>query len=323
MAPKKEKDDVRSGKMTAVVDCLSKKFDEDKIQEKPIPGGKKAKYVKSQEYIAKLNETFGVAWSLEIIQHWPVNNNIVMHVRLHYPNPDYPDMPGCREFKDGIASHPLTGDVGNAFKSVYSKAFTIAAAKVGAGLHLWGVEADEDEAPSWEGQVGPPVTVVNSGPQNPATIPGMPPVPTYQVATPPGAPGPASASPPPPPPQFTNSGATAPPPGPQAGGHPLPPPPVPVGNPGAATTMGIAPVGPDGQPLGPAVASIGIQSTGAQVGVEDFQVNGILGAAVTRGMDPLHLVASVLGHTGITAIEQLSAEQAQKVLDAVRQMPLQ
>ena len=333
MAPKKDKDEIRSAKMTAIVDSLSKKFDDDKIQEKPIPGGKKAKYVKSQEYIAKMNETFGVAWSLEICSHWLANNHIVMHVRLHYPNPDFPDNSGCREFKDGIASHPFSGDVGNAFKSVYSKAFTIAAAKVGAGLHLWGVESDEDEAPTWEGQA-PPVAVVSPGPQNPASIPGMPAVPTYSAPGV-GAPIPAPSAPPPPPPQFANSGATAGPPRPPAPptGNPLPPPPVPTGNSGAATAVGTTPVGPDGQPIGPATAAIGIQSTPpasaavpaapAAGGIEDFQVNGILGAAVTRAMDPLQLVASVLGSTGITAIEQLSAEQAQRVLDAVRQMPPQ
>jgi hypothetical protein len=70
-----------------------------------------------------------------------------------------------------------------------------------------------------------------------------------------------------------------------------------------------------------ASAAIGIPSAGG--GIEDFQVNGIVGAAVTRGIDPLHLIASILGNIGITAVEQLSAEQAQRVLDAARQMPPQ
>jgi hypothetical protein len=327
MATKKDKDITRSDKMTAVVDTISKAFEPSQILEKPIAGGKKAKYVKSQWYIARLNEAFGLAWSLEIFNHWMVNNHVVMHVRIHYPNPDFPDNATCREFKDGIASHPLSADVGNTFKAAYSKAFTIAASKVGSGLQLWGVETnadDVDESPTWDNfnAGGTPVTTVSPGPQNPASIPGMPPVPTYQNATPPGPPVPPVTSPPPPPPQFANSGATAPPPVPQAAGNPLPPPPVPVGNPGAAA-VGTVPVGPDGQPMGPAVAAVGIQSAPAAGGIEDFQVNGILGAAVTRGMDPLQLVASVLGSTGITAIEQLSAEQAQKVLDAVRQMPPQ
>jgi hypothetical protein len=325
-----ESKDPRSPKMKNVVKMICEKFDEDKILPRKGQGGKTFHYVKAQEYIVKLNDVFGVAWSSEIISHWLANNQICMWVRISYPNPDNPDQ---IFFKDGVDAHPLSQDVGNSFKAAYLKAFRKAAAQIGAGLHLWGIDVDEDESVP----AGPPVTVVNPGAHNmppvpgaypapapPVTIPRLPPVP-QPVAVPTGAAPPPVApgfnQPPPPPPQFMNSGATAGPPVPGAGPI-LPPPPVPVGNPAAVDTTNAAGItrGPDT----PAVASVGIPSSGRPAGgIEDFQVNGILGAAVTRGVEPLHLVASVLGETGITDIQQLTAEQAQRVMDASRQMPPQ
>lgn len=358
MAAKKEKDPtLRSERMAAIVDSLSRKFEDDKILQRKVEGGKSVNYVKAQEYIVKLNETFGVAWSFEICSHWLVNNNIVMWVRITYPNPDNPDQ---LFFKDGIAGHPLSGNVGNAFKSVYSKAFTKAAAQIGAGLHLWGVDSEEDEAPNWDNYNagGPPVHVVNPGAHNP-----LPPVPGGAPAVPTGLPAPPAPPqqqgygqppngqlPPPPlpqgqvpqgqvpngygappgptPPEFYNSGANTgqAPPAPPAPPGALPPVPTGNPNPNAATGMGYSEPLPDGS-RGPATAAVGIQSGGAGTArIADFQINGIMGAAVSRGLahDPMQLVISVLGEgfRGMT-IEQLTQQQAQEVMDAVRQMPPQ
>jgi len=320
-----ESKDPRTPKMKSVVKAICENFEEKKIQSRKGQGGKSFNYVKAQEYIVKLNDVFGVAWSIETISHSFANNNIVMWVRITYPNPDNPDQ---LFHKDGWGSHPIAGDPGNAFKSVYSKAFTKAASMIGAGLHLWGVDADEDDAPVWDQMGTPPAAAVPTGvtglppvpsPQGTAGSPLPPPPPHTGTGVPLAPPPQVTGHPLPPPPQFSNSGA-----GVNPGAAyipPLPPPPIPTGNPGAVDTTQA--VGITSGPDTPASAAIGIPSSGRPGGIEDFQVNGILGAAVTRAMDPLQLVASILGQTGITDIGQLTAEQAQRVLDAVRQMPPQ
>ena len=326
------KKDPRSAEMKAVIDVLTKKFDDDKILSRKGQGNKTFNYVKAQEYIVKLNDAFGVAWGAEVKEHFFVNNQVVMCVSITVTSPDN----GDTYVRDGWGSHPLAQDVGNSFKSAYSKAFTKAASMVGAGLHLWGVDSEEDDAPTWDMQAAPAnVTVVTPGsmppvphpaaPPLPGAVPhhGAPPVPVPPGVTPDG--GPAVNTP-----TFVNPAPPAPaPPAPAA--VPGPPPPVPTGNPNpgggpaAATVIGGTPgTGPDGQPLGPATAAVGIQSSGNRI--QDFQVNGIVGAAMTRGFqDPMQLVQQILGGAvqGIQSINDLSLEQAQTVLDAVRSMPPQ
>lgn len=324
------KKDPRSAEMKAVIEVLTKKFDDDKILSRKGQGNKTFNYVKAQEYIVKLNEAFGVAWGVEVKEHFLVNNQVVMCVSITVTNPDNNDT----YIRDGWGSHPLGQDVGNSFKSAYSKAFTKAASMVGAGLHLWGVDSEEDDVPTWENMQATPAnvtTVVTPGSVPPAVppLPGAqahgstaPPVPTPPGVTPPaGAPTIAT-------PQFSNPRASGPaPPPPPPGASAPPPPPVPTGNPNPASAIGGTPgVGPDGKPLGPATAAIGVQSTGsASNKIQDFQINGITGAAMTRGLtDPMQLVQQILGDAvqGLT-INDLSLEQAQSVLDAARSMPPQ
>ena len=317
-----KKEDPRSVKMKTLVELLSKKFDDEKILERKGQGGKMFKYVKAQEYIVKMNEVFGVAWGAEVKEHFLVNNQIVMCVAITVTNPDNNDT----YVRDGWGSHPLGQDVGNSFKSAYSKAFTKAASMVGAGLHLWGVDSDEDDAPTWTQAGGVPLPP--TPPQAVVSAPGVP------VGAPPPVPAPhgvvpdATTLPPAPaavPPTFANTGAVPPPPPPAVAA--VPPPPVPTGNPAPATAVATVPTGPAGQPVGPAVAAVGVQSAppAAVNRIQDFQINGIVGAAVSLGMgnDPMQLVKQVLGEVGVSDIRELTLDQAQQVMDAVKSMPPQ
>lgn len=350
MAKKKEDmAELRSEKMVSAVESVVRKFEDDKIKERKGQGGKMFKYVQAQEYIVRLNDIFGLAWSCEIVNHWFVNNSVVMWVRIHYPNIDYPDAANLREYKDGIDAHPLSADVGNAFKAAYLKAFRKAAAQIGAGLHLWGIisEDDEDIDGGYQYQAGGPlppnVIPVNPGLQNPPVAPGAPPVPQAAVYPPPPVANPAmppvpAAMPPvpvgqvptPAPPQFVNpqvpNGSVAPPPA------PAPLPPLPTGNPNPGVDTSGA-VGVTAGPGTEASASLGFTTAPAppvppQAGgqLADYMVNGVKGAAVTRGLqDPMDLVRQVLGNeaSSIPAVENLTFEQAQRILEAVRQMPPQ
>lgn len=334
MATKKDKEKVpkpvRTAEMKAAVDAILEKFDDSKILSRQGKGNTVFKYVKAQEYVLRLIDVFGLAWSCEIVQHFLVNNQVVVWVRIHFPNPDdYEQI----FFRDGIDGHPLSGDVGNSFKAAYLKAFRKAAAQIGAGLHLWGVETDEeDDAPVWD--QGPavvtPLPVPNAAPPIPN---GMPPVPAPPAIPQQGAPPvpnfppnyaqqPAQVPPQAPPrPNLENNSAVPPLPPPPNHSAPPPPPPVPTGNP-VAHGSGTTPIGPEGHPIGPAAASVTVNSSGGG-GIQDFQINGIRGAAVTRGVDPMQLVGQVLGDraNGISAVEQLTMEQANEVLHTVRQMP--
>ena len=322
MASKKDVTDPRSPKMQGIIGQVNQPFEASKIKQVDVMGGKKANYVKSQEYIVRLNEVFGVAWSAEILQHWQMDKTIMIWVRLTYPNPDNPEQ---LFFKDGIAGHIIRGEIGNAFKSAYSKAFTIAAAKIGIGLHLWGVDAEEDEAPTWDQQAAPVHGSLPNAPVYSTTNAAPPPVPGGYNAP---AAAPPATTPPLPAggvPQFVNneaSSAVAPAPSYNA---PPAPPPLPVGNPAAGVDSPPAAVGFAPTPGAPAAASVSFQAAPTGGGIKDFQINGIVAAAVTRAVDPLALVYQILGDRaqGLTAIEQLTAEHAGEVMLKARQLPPQ
>lgn len=324
------KDDIRTAKQKKTTDAVMKKFDESKIKQRKVPGGQTVDYVQAQEFIVKLNEIFGVAWSSEIVQHFLVNNQVVFWVRITYPNPDNPEQ---LFYKDGIDGHPLSGDVGNAFKSGYLKAFRKAAAQIGMGIHLWGIDVDGDDTPSWDNAPNSAPTV-----RTPSSVP----TPPNAMVGGTGNPLPPGVAPPPPnipvhqhqggehsplPPQMYNNNPPGPPPSPPSG-EMAPPPPVPTGNPNPggppvpAQNVGIAPTQPDGA-RGSASASVGIQGSGSGEDMAaGFQINGIRGAAVALGTGEIDLVRSILGQVAdnIASLEQLTANQAQQVMDRARQM---
>jgi hypothetical protein len=341
MAKKKEDmTDLRTPKMISAVEAVVRDFEENKVKERKGQGGKMYKYVKAQEYIVRLNDVFGLAWSCEIVNHWFVSNHVVMMVRVHYPNPDYPDSLELREFKDGIDGHPLFADVGNSFKAAYLKAFRKAAVQIGTSLNLYGVTSDDDDDidAGYQYQAGAPlppnVTVVNPGQHNPAQMPPVPPgtgqAPVYspppttgQGAPPVPPPSPTNHAMVPPQPQFINQGAIAPP------APPVPPipPPLPTGNPNASAVDMSNAVGSTSGPGTPAAASVSFNSAGSGDGpIADFLVNGIKGTAITRGIqNPMDLVRQMLGDevASLTAIEQLTSKQAQRVLEIARSIPPQ
>lgn len=279
----------------SVLEIVTRKFESDKILSRSGQGGRNFNYVKAQEYIARLNEAFGFAWGVEVKEHFLVNNQVVMCVSITVTNPDN----GETYTRDGWGGHPLGQDPSNSFKSAFSKALTKAASIVGVGLHLWGVDSEEDDSPTWDIQSDGP-TEVRELPITPPPVPqsgnsGVPP--SFVNPTPPS----------PPSPPVTNVSS---------------PPPIPVPNPNPGASVGSIPgTGPDGKPLGPVTASVGVQSSESNK-IQDFQVNGIVGAAMTRGKQPKELIQQILGNPNLD-VHDLTLEQAQIVLDAVRNMPPQ
>jgi hypothetical protein len=335
-----KKDDPRSAKMQLIMHEIEKPFPADKIQTRKGKSGKEYKYIKNQEYIKKLNDIFGTAWSSREVESMFIGNNyVVKKVEICVPDPDNPGQVWCR---DGWGGHPFTGDYGEAMKSANSKAFVKAAMAFGIGLQLKGIESDDYE----EGElpaIPTNMTVVNPGPHNMPPVPVAPKAPAIPVvaAAPvvPNVPTPApfvptnGAIPLPPsgmvkpnmpnPPTFVNQAALEnmqpfPP------AAPMPPaPPVPTGNPSVVpSAVGLS--GGDGRPI---TAAINLGSLGAEADnqpIAEFQVNSLKGEAIVRGIaDPMELVKLVMGPAGvnITSINQLTVKQAQDILTTIRQMP--
>jgi hypothetical protein len=339
MAEKTKKDDPRSPNMQLVSHELRKPFTEDKVHTRKGKSGTSYKYIKNPEYINRMNDVFGVAWSVREVESMFIGNNyIVKRVEVCVPDPDNPGQVWCR---DGWGGHPLLGDFGEAMKSARSKAVVNAIMLFGPGLQLKGIESDDydEEIPA----VPTNVTVVNPGPHNMPPVPPARPAPATpvisvapavpNVPTPPSfvptngavAPPPAGVVRPnmPNPPTFVNQAALEnmqpfPPPA------PMPPaPPVPTGNPGVVPSA-VAVSNGSGQPI---TASINLGSVGTDADnqpIAEFQVNGLKGEAIVRGMaDPMELVKMVMGPASaqIESINQLTVKQAQSILSVVRQMP--
>lgn len=334
-----KKEEASVSKRQSISHELRKPFSADKVHTRKGKSNTSYKYIKNPEYINRMNDVFGVAWSVREVESMFIGNNyIVKRVEVCVPDPENPGQVWCR---DGWGGHPFTGDFGEAMKSAKTKATVNAIMMFGPGLQLKGIDiSDSDDEEMSTIPSVPNVTVVNPGLHNPA-LP-IPPAPPQDggLAAPPVIPMAASrpvAPPvpnsfnnvPPPqhgplPPSFVNQTALE-------NMQPFPPvptaPPVPAmptGNPSALQSSAVAVSERPGQPI---TATINLGSIGTEADrqpIAEFQINGLKGEAVVRGMsDPMELVKLIMGPAAnsITSINQLTVKQAQDILTAVRQMP--
>lgn len=340
MAKKAATETVLSPKMQEIMKGLYEPFPRDKIKQRKGRSGQTWDYVETSEVINRLNEVLGCAWSVTEVESMVINNFVVKRVRIEINDPDSDKT----YIRDGWAGHPIGNDPGDCMKSAFSKALTKAASLFGVGLHLWGVSsenvggADDVDLPPWEGpsQFGPApemtVNVVNQGPHN------QPPQGVQSV-------------PMTPPPQMTNPNmggmdpGMMPPTGPPVNQVPMGPVPQ-MTNPNvgytngpgtpAAAQMNIQGAPPQGFPQGPPapnqfasqqqmappMGQTNPAVTGG--GIVAHQVAAIRGAttmAFGPNADQLMLVRQVLGAEaqGISTVEELTHDQAVRVLEFIRQ----
>jgi len=145
-------------------------------------------YVSWKAVADRMNESFGVGWSSEVVNQEIVGENVVVRVRVLATNPES----GAIQYQEGYggAKNDVAAEAGNPFKSAYSKAFKDACKKWGIGLYL-----DEDVEPSSStskiptGYTGKEMGVPNTPNTTPTTEPPrvvqqMPKTPTFPVDTP-------------------------------------------------------------------------------------------------------------------------------------------
>jgi hypothetical protein len=301
--------------MSKIKQELYVKFDDSKIKEKQGRGGR-YKFIPAPEVIDRLNDVFGINWSVTEEDSLIVNNHVVKRVRITVRDPET----GHEYHKEQFGGHPLGNmDPGDAFKSAFSKAMVKAAAELGIGLHLWGID-EEDEPVVTAATTSPPSWGPNMGANSPQ---GNPAQAVRPIVAPPVAPRPM--------PQF---------PGPQLPVKSEQPPVtpiqefvVPAGAPSAGGTPVIDTSQAQGMTSGPgtsATAQVSFQAApqqqGGQAGgaLEVFQINAIKGMSGRYQLDPVSVIYTVLGeeaqNNGIAAVEQLTYEQAQKVLSYLRSL---
>jgi hypothetical protein len=342
MAKKVNGDSTLTPKMQLIMKGLCEPFPPEKIKKRKGRSGQWWDYVEASEVINRFNEVLGCAWSVTEEESLVISNSVVKRVRIEIPDPDNPDRSYVR---DGWASHPVGNDPGDCMKSAFSKALTKAASLFGVGLHLWGVSSenaggvDEGDMPPWEGpsQFGSvpemTVNVVNQGQHNqpPQGVQSFPMTPPPQMNNPHmGGANPGTMPPPGPPvnqapvgpvPQMSN-----PNPNPQMGYTSGP------GTP-AVAQMPLQSMPPQGQgfPQGQFASQQQMAPPMGQInpgvvsgGIVAHQVAAIRGAttmAFGPNADQLMLVRQVLGAEaqGITAVEELTHDQAVRVLEFIKQ----
>jgi len=299
---------------------LYAEFPEEVLKEREGPWDKQNnrrimfKYVPFAQVVDRLNEVFGLHWSVMEIESVIAGTTLLKRVRIEITDPE-DNKVYCREQWGG---HPLVDPNGrernydDCAKSAFSKAFVKAASLFGVGLYLWGVEPDDEGAETPVNtvspqtimqQASPPITVVNPGmhnniPQGANVINTGPPVMTNPVPSVPPVPvGP-------PPQQLQQQYA--------------PSAPFPQLNNPNAVNMPQA----QGQTSGPnttAQAQITFP-TQERKPIEDHQAQAIKGMAMPYQIDPLQAVNEALGaeSQGIRTVEMLDFDQAQRVLAYMR-----
>lgn len=116
-------------------------------------GGKTFDYVTSDDVIDRLNKVFRGNWSSEVADFREIEDQVLIRVRVIV---DHPDQLGKFLVQEGYASQLVARytsgdqkgkiiDVGNVYKSAYSKAIKVAVEKWGIGLHL-SRETKDDES---------------------------------------------------------------------------------------------------------------------------------------------------------------------------------
>jgi hypothetical protein len=128
-------------------------------------------YVTWKNVVDRMNDVFGINWSSELVQHIDTDKGIVVRVRVLVTDPDT----GKVQFQEGYGGdmNDAGSEVGNAFKSAYSKALKDACKKWGVALYL------EDDSPTEStaippGYMGKEVGVPPSVPEASSTPPAPP-----------------------------------------------------------------------------------------------------------------------------------------------------
>lgn len=188
-------------------------------------------YVKWQAVADRMNETFGMGWSSNVISQEIMDNVVIVRVSVHATDP----ITDMQFFQEGFGASELrpSDEAGSAHKGAYSKALKDACKKWGIGLHL------EDEATTNAAPTSIPAgyTGYETGQPAPTT-----PAPAAAGAVTPGMPAPSTPS------------------------APMMPAPIPVASHNAAPAMPSAPVTP--APMMPApTAEMGLPPTPAPAGI--------------------------------------------------------
>lgn len=343
MANKINGDVILTPKMQQIMKGLCEPFPPEKIKKRKGRSGQWWDYVETSEVINRFNEVLGYAWSATEEESLVISNFVVKRVRIAIPDPDNP---ASVYYKDGWAGHPIGDDPGDCMKSAFSKALTKAASMFGVGLHLWGVSSENvgrgEDMPPWEspsqfegpGPSAPTmsVNVVNPGPHNQppqgvsSTIMAPPPMSNPQAGSDPGV---VPQGPPPnqaplgPVPQMSN-----PNPNPQMGYTSGP------GTP-ATAQMPLQSVPPQGyppqvppqnqmvaqQPMAPPMGQAPGMAGGGIVAHQVAAIRGATTMAFGPSANQMTLVQQVLGveAQGLSTVEELSYDQAVRVLDYIRQ----
>jgi len=113
-------------------EVLDRPFSQDLVKTRPGQGGRQLSYVEGHEFIRRLNEAFDGQWSLRIVSHEIVDQEIVVMVEL--------SADGLVKMAFGGA--PIQGELADCFKTAATDALKKASTLFGLGLHLY----DDDPA---------------------------------------------------------------------------------------------------------------------------------------------------------------------------------
>jgi hypothetical protein len=170
-------------------DILNKLYGKFNLSERRGQGNQMFKYIPNEEVIHRMNTVFAGNWSSEVLFTERVDDQIVLRVRIMITDPETNRV----YYHEGYGSHQIARytagqnegkiiDIGNSYKSAFSKAIVNASMKWGVGLFKEKdvliddvVEEDYTPAPT------PPAPA-------PPTMPTPAPAPPKPVATPTAAP---------------------------------------------------------------------------------------------------------------------------------------
>jgi hypothetical protein len=167
-------------------DILNKLYAKFDLSERRGQGNQMFKYIPNEEVIHRMNTVFAGNWSTEVLSTERIDDQIVLRVRIMVIDPDTDKA----YYHEGYGSHQIaryTGgqnegkiiDIGNSYKSAFSKAIVNASMKWGVGLFK---EKDVFVDDVVEEEFVPPVP-----PTMPIPVAVVPPVVVVPVAAEPAA----------------------------------------------------------------------------------------------------------------------------------------
>ena len=118
-----------------VREVLDRPFNQNAIKTRPGNFGKSLQYVEAHEYIHRLNEAFGVAWSFQIIQHEVLDQEVLVVGKLTTHGFVKMAFGGSSitKAKDSGAIISIADDL----KAAATDAFKKSCSFLGLGLHLY------------------------------------------------------------------------------------------------------------------------------------------------------------------------------------------